>query len=122
MNVSPVRIRNHYRPNRMSDAEIIVIMIMFYSSNHKCLKHFYMEEICGKYRHFFPQTISFNRFTELEKSVVVPCVIFVNKCLLGKCKGMSFVDSTFLRVCRNQRIHIHKVFKGIAQRGKCSMG
>ena len=27
-----------------------------------------------------------------------------------------------LRVCRNQRIHIHKVFKGIAQRGKCSMG
>ncbi len=27
-----------------------------------------------------------------------------------------------LKVCRNQRIHIHKVFKGIAQRGKCSMG
>ena len=34
----------------------------------------------------------------------------------------SFVDSTPLRVCKNQRIHIHKVFKGIAQRGKCSMG
>ena len=33
-----------------------------------------------------------------------------------------FVDSTPLRVCRNQRIHIHKTFKGIAQRGKCSMG
>ena len=29
---------------------------------------------------------------------------------------------TPLRVCRNQRIHIHKVFRGIAQRGKCSMG
>ena len=27
-----------------------------------------------------------------------------------------------LRVCKNQRIHIHKTFKGIAQRGKCSMG
>lgn len=27
-----------------------------------------------------------------------------------------------MRVCRNQRIHIHKVFKGIAQRGKCPMG
>ena len=25
-------------------------------------------------------------------------------------------------VCKNQRIHIHKTFKGIAQRGKCSMG
>ena len=32
------------------------------------------------------------------------------------------MDSTPLRVCRNQRIHIHKVFKGIAQSGKCSMG
>ena len=32
------------------------------------------------------------------------------------------MDSTPLRVCRNQRIHIHKVFKGIAQRGNCSPG
>ena len=27
-----------------------------------------------------------------------------------------------MRVCRNQRILCHKVFKGIAMRGKCSMG
>ena len=27
-----------------------------------------------------------------------------------------------LRVCRNQRIHIHKTFEGLATRGKCSMG
>jgi len=39
-----------------------------------------------------------------------------------KCTGISFVDSTLLRVCRNQRIHMHKVFKGLAQRGKCSLG
>lgn len=32
------------------------------------------------------------------------------------------MDSTPLRVCRNQRILMHKVFKGIATRGKCSMG
>ncbi|MBQ2208887.1 MAG: IS982 family transposase, partial [Prevotella sp.] len=51
-----------------------------------------------------------------------PLALFIKKVLLGKCTGISFVDSTPLRVCRNQRIHIHKVFKGIAQRGKCSMG
>ncbi len=28
--------------------------------------------------------------------------------------GISFVDSTPLRVCKNQRIHIRKVFKEIA--------
>ncbi len=113
---------NYHRDCRMSQAEIIVIMIMFHSSNHKCLKHFYLNEICVRYRHLFPQTVSYNRFTELEKSVVVQFVIFVKKCLLGKCTGISFVDSTLLRVCRNQRIHMHKVFKGIAQRGKCSLG
>ena len=66
--------------------------------------------------------MSYNRFVELEKTVVLPLAIFVKKVLLGKCTGISFVDSTPLCVCRNQRIHIHKVFKGIAQRGKCSMG
>ena len=116
------RKREYHRDCRMSQAEIMVIMIMFHSSNHKCLKHFYVNEICVRYRHLFPQTVSYNRFTELEKSVVVQFVIFVKKCLLGKCTGISFVDSTPLRVCRNQRIHVHKVFKGIAQRGKCSMG
>lgn len=32
------------------------------------------------------------------------------------------MDNTPLRVCRNQRIHMHKVFKGITRRGHCSMG
>jgi len=32
------------------------------------------------------------------------------------------MDSTTLRVCRNQKIHNHKVFKGLAERGKSSMG
>ena len=42
--------------------------------------------------------------------------------LIGRCTAISFVDSTPLRVCRNQRIHIHKTFEGLATRGKCSMG
>lgn len=39
------RKRDYHRDCRMSQAEIIVIMIMFHSSNHKCLKHFYLNEI-----------------------------------------------------------------------------
>ncbi len=111
------RKREYHRDCRLSQAEVIVIMIMFHSSNHKCLKHFYLNKICQRYRHLLPETVSYNRFTELEKSVVVQFVIFVKKCLLGKCTGISFVDSTLLRVCRTQRIHMHKVFKGIAQVG-----
>lgn len=39
-----------------------------------------------------------------------------------ECAGISFVDSTPLRVCHNQRIHMHKTFEGLEGRGKCSMG
>lgn len=59
---------------------------------------------------------------ELEKEVLLPMTIFIKKVLLGTCTGISFVDSTPLRVCRNQRILIHKTFEGLAERGKYSMG
>ncbi len=62
--------RDYHRNCRMSQAEIIVVMIMFHSSNHMCLEYFYLNEICVRYRHLFSRPISYNRFTELEKSVV----------------------------------------------------
>ena len=88
------------------------------------LRNLGIEKVCIHMRHLFPKVVSYrdNRFVELEKEVAIPLALFIKKVLLGKCTGISFVDSTPLRVCRNQRIHIHKVFKGIAQRGKCSMG
>lgn len=114
--------RAYNRDSTMSKSEIMLIMILFHDSGYRCLKHFYVEKVCKHLRHLFPKVVSYNRFVELEKQVAVPLALFIKKVLLGKCTGISFVDSTPLRVCRNQRIHIHKVFKGIAQRGKCSMG
>ena len=116
------RKRKYHRASRMSKAEIMVIMILFHSSGYRCLKHFYLEKVCKHMRHLFPEVVSYNRFVELEREIAIPLIVFIKKVLLGKCTGISFVDSTPLRVCRNQRIHIHKTFKGIAQRGKCSMG
>ena len=103
-------------------SEVMVIMILFHGSGYRCLKHFYLEHVTKHLRHLFPQLVSYNRFVELEKEVAIPLALFIKKVLLGKCTGISFVDSTPLRVCRNQRIHIHRTFRGIAQRGKCSMG
>ncbi len=36
--------------------------------------------------------------------------------------GVYYIDSTFLQVCKNQRIAKHKVFKGIAEPGMSSTG
>ena len=114
--------REYHRNGTLSKAEVMVIMILFHNSGYRCLKHFYLEHVCRRLRHLFPEVVSYNRFVELEKDVAVPLALFIKKVLLGKCTGISFVDSTPLRVYKNQRIHIHKTFKGIAQRGKCSMG
>ena len=114
--------RKYHRSPTMSKAEIIIIMILFHDSDHRCLKRFYLDEVCKHLRHLFPKVVSYNRFVELQREVAIPMALFIKKVLLGKCTGISFVDSTPLRVCKNQRIHMHKVFKGIAQRGKCSMG
>ena len=40
----------------------------------------------------------------------------------GECTGISFIDSTVLRVCHNKRIKRNKTFKGIAEVGKSTMG
>ena len=114
--------RRRRKPNRMSDAEIIVILIHFHSGGFRCFKHYYLHYICKHCKHLFPKTVSYNRFVELEKEVLLQMTAFIKQVLLGKCTGISFVDSTPLRVCRNQRILIHRTFEGLASRGKCSMG
>ncbi|KAA6328391.1 hypothetical protein EZS27_022709 [termite gut metagenome] len=36
--------------------------------------------------------------------------------------GITYVDSTCIRVCHNKRIRCNKVFKGLAETGKSTMG
>ena len=49
-------------------------------------------------------------------------VIFLKTCCLRKCTGISFLDSTLVRVCSNKRIGRNRVFKGLAATGKSTMG
>lgn len=87
----------------MSKAEVMLIMIFFHDSGYRCLKHFYLDNVCKNLRHLFPNVVSYNRFVEFERDVTVPLAMLIKKVLLGKCTEISFVDSTPLRVCRNQR-------------------
>ena len=120
--LKPTGKRKYHRSSTMSKTEVMMIMILFHTSGYRCFKHFYLEKVCKHLGHLLSNVVSYNRLVELERDVAIPLTLFIKKVLLGKCTGISFVDSTPLRVWKNQRIHIHKVFKGIAQRGKCSMG
>ena len=110
--------RHRNKPNRMNDAGIMVILILFHSGGFRCFKHYYKEYICKHLIHLFPQCVSYNRFVELEKEVLLLLTVFIKEVLLGTCTGISFVDSAPLRVCRNQRILIHKTFVIINDKGE----
>lgn len=110
------------RKPRMSQSEVITLMILFHFGAFKNMKHFYLFYVKKHMKHLFPKLVSYNRFTELMQGATLPITIFLKTCCLGECTGISFVDSTPIRVCKNKRIPRHKVFDGIAQRGKSTMG
>ena len=110
------------RKPRMSQSEVITIMVMFHYGAFKNLKHFYLYYIKEHLSADFPNTVSYNRFVELVQSTALSMTLFLKTCCLGDCTGISFIDSTPIRVCKNKRISRHKVFDGLAQRGKSTMG
>lgn len=68
-----------------------------------------------------PCLISYGRFVQRMRCLLGwLCLYLFSR--LGACTGISFVDATFIAVCDNRRIKQHKVFKGIATRGKGSTG
>ena len=117
--LKPTGKREYHRNSTMSKAEVMLIIILFHDSGYRCFKHFYLEKVCKQLRHLFPKVVSYNRIVELERDVAVPLTLFIKKVLLGKCTGISFVDSTPLRVCKNQRIHSHPL-KTIFQHKVCT--
>jgi hypothetical protein len=70
----------------------------------------------------FPNLVSYNRSVELQQKVALPIVLFLKTCRMGKCTGISFIDSTALKVCHIRREHQHRVFDGIATKGKSTLG
>lgn len=91
--IKAVKKRHYHRDSTLSKGEVMLIMILFHASGYRCLKHFYLEGVCKHMRHLFPRVVSYNRFVELERDVAIPLTLFIKKVLLGKCTGISFVDS-----------------------------
>ena len=110
-------------PSRsLSLSEIMTICVGFHLSGYRNFKWYYTRLIVKQYRNFFPKLVSYNRFVELMPHVAIPLTLFMQIKKTGNCTGITFMDSTTLEVCDNHRISQHKVFDGIAQRGKSSTG
>ncbi|MCX2680455.1 IS982 family transposase [Galbibacter sp. EGI 63066] len=110
------------RKAKLSDSEVMTIMDLFHHKQFRNLKRFYLYYVRVHMKGEFPQTVSYNRFVELQQKVVLPIAIFLKTCCLGRCTGISFIDSTPLRACHIKREKQHKTFKGMATKGQCSIG
>lgn len=110
------------KPCGLCLSEIMTILVNFHMSGFRTFKDYYIKYVCKSLRQEFPGLVSYNRFVELMQGALVPLMVYLHRCRFGKATGISFIDSTTLHVCHNRRIHQHKTFKSIAQRGKTSMG
>jgi hypothetical protein len=108
--------------SRLSLSEVMTIIVLFHLSGYRCFKWFYQRYVCTQLLNYFPAQVSYNRFVELMSYAMLPMVLYTYRFRVGMCTGISFIDSTPLKVCHNRRIYSHKVFKTIAARGKSSTG
>ena len=109
------------RATRLSPSEIMTILIHFHQSHYRTFKAYYTEYVLIHCQSEFPALVSYNRFVELTPAVIVPLSAYLQQ-RQGNCTGLALVDATAIKVCHNKRIPRHKVFAGIAARGKTTMG
>jgi len=110
------------RSSKMSLSEVMTIQVLFHFSGYRTFKEFYLGYVTEFLRNDFPELVSYTRMVELKKDSFIPLTAYLKTNGLSNCTGVSFIDSTPLRVCDKRRINQHKTFKNIAQRGQCSLG
>jgi hypothetical protein len=104
----------------LSLSEILTIILAYHQSGMACFKFFYMTLLKTK-RSLFPGLVHYARFVK-NIGYAFPALLCMLKSLMGKATEYMFIDSTPHPVCHTKREKKHKVFKGLAAKGKTSTG
>ncbi|MEP0753099.1 IS982 family transposase [Trichocoleus sp. Lan] len=113
-------LKTRKRERSLCLSEVMTILVAFHQNHYRNFKHYYLDHVCVYWRTEFPGLPSYQRFVEWIPSTLLPLCVCLKHCF-GQCSGISFIDSTSLKVCHNRRISQHRVFKDIAARGKTSV-
>ncbi len=109
------RLRHH--AEEMYPSESMTILIHFHQSCYRTFKHYCLKYVQVALRQEFPRLLGYTHMVEIVANYLVPLAVSLHT-KMGVCTGISFIDSTALAVCKNPRIASHRVFAGLAQRGK----
>ena len=113
--------RRRQRRSTLSASEVMTVVLLFQVSGFRNFKTYYTQHVCQHLRGEFPDLVSYGRFVELQSKIVLPLAAFLHT-RFCQCTGISFIDSTPIKVCHNLRIKSNKVFRELAKRGKTSTG
>lgn len=113
-------LQHRKRSRSLCLSESMTILIAFHQSSYRNFKAYYQQKVQQDWRQAFPTLGSYQRFVEWMPSALLPLCAYLRSCF-GTCTGISFMDSTSLKVCHNRRIQQHRVFKDLAARGKTSV-
>jgi hypothetical protein len=109
------------REMRMTLAEVMTISIYYHESGFMTFKDYYEKQVLMHMSKDF-KLVSYNRFIELRKMAMLPLLVFLVARKMANCTGISYIDSFSLKVCHIKRESGHKVMRGIAKKGKTSIG
>src|SRR4051812_40735717 len=132
------------RPAGLALSETLTLLVWFHLSGYRTFKHFYQGHACQQLRAEFPGLPGYTRMVGLIPSALAPLCAFLNTRLAttrgmglppspwpplcffltprpAPTRGTAFIASFPLKGPHNRRIHSHKVFAGLAQRGRSSV-
>jgi hypothetical protein len=113
-------LQHRKRSRSLCLSEIMTIRIGCHQSSYRNFKADYQEKVQQQWQQAFPGLVSYHRLVEWMPSALLPLWAYLRSCF-GECSGISFMDSTRLKVCHNRRIQQHRGFKNLAERGKTSV-
>jgi len=89
---------HRHRESTLSTSEVMTIVILFQVSGFRNFKTYYTQHVCKHLRGEFPNLVSYQRMVELQSEIVLPLAAFLHT-RFGSCTGISFIDSTPIKVC-----------------------
>lgn len=102
-------------------SELMTLAVLFHQLRFRQFKSFYLLHAQRYLRAEFLGLPSYQRCLELLPRCIVPLSALFDA-VKGECTGITILDSSPIAVCDNLRIARHRVFAGIAARGKSSTG
>ena len=67
--------RQRIRAARLSESEVMTIVILFHQSHYRNFKAFYLDYVCRHLRSEFPKLVSYSRFVTLMQQMGIPLYV-----------------------------------------------